>query len=167
MSRAKRYAILMSLAVIVAGLSVSGAGAMGQKRGIGIIPVGFSINPDQYVLGLQAEFDEMYKTRFAPSVDVGFGDDVTLVSFNLDLKVDLFSPPNSGSTLYAGAGGTIAYIDPKNFDSDTEIGMSLLGGIKLGMGEKNYYSIEARYGIGDIADFKLLGGVMFGFGGAE
>jgi hypothetical protein len=166
MRRARRWVTICGLAMMLWCLGVSGAGAAAQ-HGIGLIPVGFSINPDQYVIGLQAALKEYHKMTFAPSVDLGFGDDVTLVTANFDLKLDLFTPPGSASILYAGAGGTIAYIDPKKGDSDTEIGMSLIGGIKLGLGRKNYYNIEARYGIGDIPDFKLLGGIMFGFGGGE
>jgi hypothetical protein len=65
---------------------------------------------------------------------------------------------------YIGAGPTIAIIDPEFGDGDTEIGLSLLGGFKIAAGNNNFYNVSARFGIGDIPDFKILFGYMFGLG---
>lgn len=167
MSMLKWFVVFTLCVVIAGGLTAPTAMADDAKLGFGLRPLGFSINPDQYVLGVQAVLGKYYRGRFAPSVDFGFGDNVTVITGNFDFKIDLFSPPKSRSVFYAGAGPTLSYITPDGGDSDTEIGLSLLGGIKLGMNEKNYYNIEARFGVGDIPDFKLLAGVMFGFGSTE
>lgn len=164
MSMSKRLMNLALCVLVISGLIAPAAAADEAKMGLGLRPLGFSINPDQYVLGAQAVLGTYYRGRFAPSVDFGFGDNVTVITGNFDLKIDLFSPPKSESVFYVGAGPTLSYISPDVGESDTEIGLSLLGGVKLGMSEKNYYNIEARFGIGDIPDFKLLAGVMFGFG---
>lgn len=167
MSLSKRLVFLAVCACLLGGLIAPAAAVNGAKMGLGLRPLGFSINPDQFVLGVQAVLGEYYRGRFAPSVDFGFGENLTLITGNFDLMIDLFSPPKSEAAFYIGGGPTLSYISPETGDSDTEIGLSLLGGIKLGMSEKNYYNIEARFGIGDIPDFKLLAGVMFGFGGAR
>lgn len=160
----KRIVFLAVCACLIGGLIAPAAAANSPRMGLGLRPLGFSINPDQYVVGVQAVMGKYYRGRLAPSVDFGFGDNATVITGNFDLKIDLFSPPKSEAVFYVGGGPTLSYISPDVGDSDTEIGLSLLGGIKLSMSEKNYYNIEARFGIGDIPDFKLLAGVMFGFG---
>lgn len=134
------------------------------KFGIGIEPVGFGINPDQYTFGIQGILGRFKKLQFGPSVDFGFGDGQELTTVNLDLLLDLVSPPKTDAVFYVGVGQGINVIKKKGEKRDTEIGLNIVGGIKLPFGSKNYYNVDARYGIGDVPDFKLLIGVMFGFG---
>ncbi|MDH3214869.1 MAG: hypothetical protein OEN01_01095 [Candidatus Krumholzibacteria bacterium] len=161
-----RKGVLASVLAVVLTVCtlVASATAKDANFAIGVRPIGFSTNPDQYTLGVQSVMGRVSRMRFAPSVDFGFGDDVNLTALNFDLKLDLFSPPKASALFYAGLGPTISIISPDQGDTDTEIGLSLVGGIKLPFGQKNYYNLETRFGIGDIPDFKLLIGVMFGFG---
>lgn len=167
MSATQRSVILIVSMLLIAGLAGPVPARAATPVGIGLRPLGFSIDPDQYVLGVQAVMGKYYAGRFAPSVDFGFGEDMTVITGNFDLKIDVLSPPKSEAVFYLGGGPTLSYLSPDGGDSDTEIGLSILGGVKLGMTEKHYYNIEARYGIGDIPEFKLLAGVMFGFGESD
>jgi hypothetical protein len=124
---------------------------------------GYGINPDQFVFGAQAVSRRMsYGVRLAPSVDLGFGDNATTYLLNLDVQFLSSRFPKSSSAFYVGAGPAIAIIDVNNFGSDTEIGINIVGGLKLPMGSGNWYNLEGRFGIGDVPDFRILFGVLFG-----
>jgi len=125
---------------------------------------GLGLNPDQFVIGLQGAYGSAVGPfQFAPSFDLGFGDNMTTYILNGDLRLPI-SLPKSNSRVYIGAGPTIAVYDTKFAGSDTEIGLSLLGGIMLPMGSVNAYNLELRLGIGDIPDVRILLGIMFGGG---
>lgn len=124
---------------------------------------GFGIEPDQFVIGAQALTGGILRFGVAaPSVDFGFGDDVTTIAANGDVILPLVSPPGSNTSFYVLAGPTLAYIDPERFDSDLEIGLTLGGGIQLPFGSTDSYNLEARFGLGDIPEFRLMFGILFG-----
>ena len=127
---------------------------------------GFGLTPDQVVVGVQGQLagKKMKAFHLAPSVDFGFGDNLTTICGNLDLLL-AFGLPGSESSLYAGLGPTLAYWDYSSgvaSANDTEIGLSLVGGARFGMGSKNAYSAEVRFGVGDIPDVRILVGILFG-----
>lgn len=161
--RIKRLMTMLFLSVFVVSLPVLTAaeGAMSVK---GFGPrLGYGVNPDQFLIGGQAIMGKMFKiARLAPSIDAGFGDHATVVTFNADLQLNLFQPPGSNVKFYGLLGPTLAYIDPEAGNSDTEVGITIGGGIKMPMGSSNMYNLEARIGTGDIPDFKLMLGIYFG-----
>ena len=161
-----RYSFMRRGEMVLAAVMLLAVGVAAQDSGpkpsYGL-RAGFGLEPDQFVIGAQAELGRFAKVlRFAPSIDGGFGDNFTTVVFNADLRLDLLPLPKSEAVFYVDAGPTLLYIDHKDFDSDTEIGLSLATGLQLPMGGSNMYNIEARFGIGDIPDFRLLLGVYFG-----
>lgn len=155
------------VALIVVSVLMTGPSCLAisdMKSGIGI-RAGYSVNPDQFVIGAQSIMGAAKgKIDFSPSLDYGMGDGGSLLTANVDGSLNLFSPPGSKLVFYAGGGPTFAFIFPDEGDSDTEIGLTLLAGIKVPAGEKNFYNLVARFGIGDIPDFKILFGYMFGLG---
>jgi hypothetical protein len=65
---------------------------------------GLSGNPDQFFVGAHVEsMDLGHRTTFRPNVEAGFGDDVTLVTVDLDL-VHWMPLKNSRWQVYAGGG---------------------------------------------------------------
>lgn len=126
------------------------------------IRAGFGLDPDQIAFGLQSRSGELLpNVRFAPSIDVGFGDNLTVFSANGDLLVPL-APPDSRSAFFLGGGPTLSYIDPKVGDGDTELGISLVAGLKLPFGNSHNWTLEGRYGIGDIPEVRVMIGILFG-----
>lgn len=131
---------------------------------------GFGIDPDQFAFGVQAIFNPLFEdegsifssVQFAPSADFGLGDDLTTFLLNGDFRAILFTLPNSNMNFYGKVGPTIAFIKPDDLDSDTEVGLSLSAGMTMPMTSTNMYNLEARFGIGDIPDFRLLFGIQFG-----
>lgn len=153
-------AVLVALALAVAAAVPALAGEEpGSAYGLRI---GYSVNPDQFFFGLQSDLGSIYRDiHFMPGVDAGFGDHLTTIAFNGD--VAFFIPlPKSTAKLYALAGPTVMYWDPEHGDGDTEIGLSLGAGARMAFGGSGWYNIEARAGIGDIPDFKILMGLLFG-----
>lgn len=144
------------LLALLAGTETAAAAGFGVRGGLGI-------NPDQGVIGLQAEMGgkRLKAFRLAPSADFGFGDNVTTFCGNLDFLLHV-PFPGSGGGAYGGLGPTLTYWDVDSGQNDTEIGLSLVAGMRLGMGDRNAYNLEARFGVGDVPDFRILVGVLFG-----
>ncbi len=126
------------------------------KAALGV-RAGLSQNPDQFVVGAQAEVGSLGLATIAPSVDLGFGDNSDLTAANLDLRWYLFPLPQTGIQFYAAAGPTAVFVS-----SQSEIGLSLTAGAKIPMKGTGRYNVEARFGIGDIPDLKVMLGILFG-----
>ncbi len=130
------------------------------------VRAGFGLEPDQFVIGGQAVFGRYLKIfRFAPSVDLGFGDDMTTYNVNGDFRVSL-SPPGSTTALYVAGGPTISHFEFDN-GNDTEVGLSLVGGVNFPMSGSGSYNAEFRYGVGDIPEVRFLFGISFGGGAGK
>lgn len=155
------FVLVLAICFVSAGPLVADDGpgsAFGARAGLGL-------EPDQFVIGPQAVFGEVFHfMRFAPGIDFGFGDNVTTYSLDADLRLSLFQLPGSQANVYLDAGPTFAYFDPDKGDSDSEIGANLAAGLALPMGSSSSYNVEARLGFGDITEVRLLIGVYWGSG---
>lgn len=161
-----RVILVMSLAA-AAVFWVCAAGAAereeGPPNGYGL-RLGYGGGPQQFVVGAQALLGKRLKyLRFAPSFDAGWGDDVATYVLNLDLGLHV-PVPETRSHLYAGAGLGIASWHPRGGGSDTEVGLNLLAGVRLGTKGRMNYTVETRFGVSDVPDFRLLFGVLLGSG---
>lgn len=135
----------------------------GPNLGFGV-RTGLGLDPDQWVVGAQTVLGKTLGIfRMAPSFDVGFGSDLTTYALNLDLTLD-GTLPGSRSQLYAGAGPAIVHWDASGAGGDLELGLNLLGGFRLATKGTTQYNLEARFGLSDAPDFRLLVGVLFGSG---
>jgi len=114
---------------------------------------GISVDPDQFYFGGHFEtsplIDRLY---FRPNVEVGFGDDLTLLAANMEF-VYKFSI-NRAWNLYAGGGPALnVYMfdgDGDN-DSETEAGVNVLVGVE----QANGLFFEFKVGAIDSPDFKF------------
>jgi hypothetical protein len=129
--------------------------------------VGFSVDPDQLVLGGQAIIGEIApKLTFDPSLEFGFGDNVTVVAVNFDLHYH-FDVQGAAWRPYAGAGVGLDFqsVDNGAFQngnsSDTAIGGSLILGAGVPTQSGNRFFSELKLGLGDIPTLKVLVGWNF------
>lgn len=161
----KLIRIVLSTAVFAAlpfGMTYGQVKTDNTSKGMGL-RAGYGTNPDQFVIGVQGVLGKTLGfMRFAPSIDAGFGDDMTTFLFNADLRLLSFSPPGSPAGLYAGAGASIAVLDVSSNGSDTEVGLNVVTGLTIPMGRKNLYNLEVRIGVADMPDLRVLFGVMLG-----
>jgi hypothetical protein len=123
------------------------------------VRAGLGLQPDQFVIGAQSRLGQFLPAvRFAPGFDIGFGDDVTTFTANGDFLVTL-GLPKSPTAFYFGGGPTLTVYDFTS-GSETEIGVTAVGGLMLPMGSSNHYNLEARLGIGDVPDVRILFGLF-------
>src|SRR4029453_1376935 len=128
--------------------------------------IGFSASPDQFVFGGQLIIGEVAPDiTFDPSLEFGFGDDLTIISLNGDLHYH-FAIQGSQWRPYAGAGLTVSFVSfdaPPGVDddSDTEFGGSLILGAGVPTSAGNRFFAELKAGLGDVPDVKVMVGWNF------
>ena len=127
--------------------------------------LGAGDDPDQVLFGLHQDFGEIVENlRFQPSLDVGFGDDHTLVSGVVPVHYRF--PGDAKTTPYLGGGLVLAWIDRdppgrRGDDSDFEIAPIFVAGIEWRARRAADVLLELQLPGGDVHDAKLLVGWMF------
>ena len=108
---------------------------------------GFSTNPDDFLIGAHFKPHPIRNISVVPGVEGGFGD-TTMFAINGDVHYAL--PLKAKFGAYVGAGLTENWFD---FDSGSEwdFGGSIIAG-----GTFTKFSLEAKFGLGDTPDFKLV-----------
>jgi 3D (Asp-Asp-Asp) domain-containing protein len=101
--------------MIVAAMAVTVFASAARAQGLGV-RAGASVDPDQFYGGVHFETRELAEhLRFRPNVEVGVGDDVTLVAFNFEFTYRLppAALPRSLSMwhLYVGGGPALNIVD--------------------------------------------------------
>jgi hypothetical protein len=155
--------LIVAYVLSLSWTTVASAQQMGNHSGSGFgLRVGFGLDPDQFVIGGQFAIVQPNDVmRFVPSVDVGLGNSMTTIFFNVDV---LFRLVIEGTQVgfYGGAAGTAAYIDASGVDGSWELGIPLIAGVGLPILKNHATSIEGRFGvIGKIPDFRLLAIISF------
>jgi hypothetical protein len=126
---------------------------------------GFTFDPDQIHVGAHATFGEFFTNGFfVPNVEIGFGNDATLIAINPELVYRFSSQSEWG--FYAGGG---LGINIYNWDDDghgdgsnTDLGVNILGGARRGLSSGNDLFLELKLGLIDSPDAKITIGVTFG-----
>ena len=129
-------------------------------RGLGV-RAGASDGPDQLVAGFQLNLGEFVPNlRFQPSLDVGFGDDRTIVSAALPALYRW--PASSSLTLYGGGGLALGYVDRegRGGGADFEIAPMLAAGAEWPAGV-NRLALELDVSGGDLPGAKVVAGWWF------
>jgi hypothetical protein len=125
--------------------------ALGVRAGLGV-------DPDQFIFGVQLESPGLGRSgslMFRPSATIGIGDDITLVSGNLDMVYRAHIPA-SNWMLYFGGGPAVIYT--KFDEGDGELG----GGANLVVGAAHTRGIfvEVRNGVFPNHNLTIAGGFM-------
>jgi len=128
--------------------------------------VGLSFGPDQVHFGAHLDFGNFAEhVRFQPNVELGFGDNVNLITINGEAAYRF----NSGRNVWApylggGLGANIKSFDNGNGrdnDSETDIGANVLGGIEKGLTNGDRFFIEGKLSLNDVPDGKITMGWTF------
>ena len=162
--RLLRYslAVVIILSIFVLDTHAQGESGKASHSGLGFgLRGGFGLDPDQFVVGAQFSLGQKFHFfRVVPSVDLGLGDNMTSIDFNVDLLLRLIAEDISFG-IYGGIGPTLAYLDSKKADSKWRLGLSTVAGTQLPLSRKVATNIEGRFGIGKIPDFRLLLAIIF------
>jgi hypothetical protein len=164
---------LLVLALVATAPGTSNAGMGLEEYGP---RAGFSIDPDQFTIGMFADWGELGRqTHLVTSADLGFGDH--LFSFLLNGDVYYRFQTDKDFYPYAGGGLAIGYYNfdipdinyPPGYtgprvnvdDTATEVGLNLVGGITKDLGGYKSGTLELRLGISDVPDFKVTAQLGF------
>jgi hypothetical protein len=142
-----RNVCVRALGGLTCALVITAAPAGAQDFGI---RGGASVNPNQLYLGAHVEAGPLVdRVYFRPNVEVGFGDDLTLTTINLEFLYR-HPLPRSEWGIYGGGGPAINFY---NFDGgdETEAGFNLLFGLEHDRG----LFTEVKAGLGDSPDLKI------------
>lgn len=137
-----RYRSLLAIALILTAVaSPAFPAALGFHAGM-------TLDPDNALIGVRWTIPVAEPPiNIVPSFELGFGD-ITMIAGNLDghyvFQTNDVQP-------YVGAGITLNWFDFEG-ESDTEFGGSILGGIKF----NERWAFEAKIGLGDVPDAKLM-----------
>lgn len=167
--------MLRSSQLVVAGIvagflgaapfAASPAHAEDRDMGLkGVGPrVGVSFDPNQFVFGGHADLGDVFPQTalLFPVVEVGLGDNVTLVSLGTDLLFrfrEQFGPWNP----YAGGELAMIFADAEGGGDDTELGLSGVVGVEKGIGNSNRFAAELKFEVIDSPSVKITVGWTFG-----
>ena len=137
----------------LAGLAATSAQAGDEGFGV---RAGFSMDPDQFVLGAHMETGRVLGPAcLVPSVDLHV-DDNNLIMINVDARWYLLPIPDTGLEIYGGVGPALAIAD-----GDNEIGFTVTGGLDIPSSRGRRYAVETRFGFSDMPDLKLMFGITW------
>ena len=147
--------ILQVLCLIVLMIGVTGLAnaqvAMGVRAGV-------SVDPEQGYLGGHIETASFVSDiRFRPNVEVGFGDNRTIVGLNGEF---IYRLQNNSSGVYFGAGPAINFINidhPLGDDNRTDAGFNFMVGAEL---SRNWFA-EVKMGAFESPRLKIGIGYIF------
>jgi len=146
--------------MIVAAVALMVFAGSARAQGVGV-RAGASADPDQFYAGVHFETSELAEhLRFRPNVEVGVGDDVTLIALNFEFTYRLppAALPRSLSEwhLYVGGGPALNIFKFSN-DTRSEGGFNGL----VGLAHRRGLFVEAKVGALESPSFKFGVGYTF------
>jgi hypothetical protein len=122
--------------------------------------LGFSQTPDQFVVGGHLQWGDVApQLDFVPGIDLGFGDNTTLVSLNGDFHYRINTQTQWQP--YVGGGVGIHFFSFDNGGSDTRAGGHFIAGADVATKGHSRFFAEMKLGFGDSPDLKVLAGWSF------
>ena len=125
---------------------------------------------DQMHFGAHMKLGEVFPNfQFTPGFEAGFGDDVTIITFNGDLAYEFTELASYPWGFYGGGSLSLNYVD---FDlgglghlagdsDDWQLGLSGLAGVTMATDSGDEWMLEARFSLLDSPEFKLTLGYTF------
>ncbi len=140
------------VAIALFAVTASVVPAAAQETGV---RAGVSVNPDQFYFGGHVETGNLVgNLRFRPNLEVGVGDNVTLVAFNIEFAYHF--PSQRSWHAYAGGGPALNFIRFRG-ETASEGGLNLLIGVQHARG----LFAELKVGTLDSPDVKIGVGYAF------
>jgi hypothetical protein len=138
--------LFVGAALLIGALHVSSPPAYAQEFGV---RAGVSVDPDQFYFGGHFQTEPLIdRLRFRPNVEIGLGDDQTVVGFNVEFAY--FFQTRNPWQLYAGGGPALNLIT-FNDNTEAEGGFNALVGVEHARG----LFFEFKIGAIDSPEFKF------------
>jgi hypothetical protein len=166
----RRILPALSMLLLISGLVAGPAGAQSTDSGSRVLPVPTGLRAgytswdevSQMHFGAHAKLGDLFpNVQLVPSLEMGFGDGLTLVAVNGDLSYRFTELVSYPWELYGGGSLAFNYIKPRNVDSDFQLGLSGLVGLSKTLSGGNEIMFETRFGILDSPGFKATIGYTF------
>ncbi len=148
-------------------LIVTSASSLSAQRVFGLHGIGprlgVTIDPDQFHFGGQLDLGDLApQLMMVPNVEVGLGDNLTVITTMLEVDYRFRQDWGSWNPYLGGGIGPVFY-DSDFGRSNTELGLTLQGGIARRLVSRaGFMFIEVKLGLVDAPDFKATVGWMFG-----
>jgi hypothetical protein len=144
MKRLSLFAVHAAMGALLLLASATTAAAQGAG-----VRAGVSVDPDQFYFGGHYETAPLVdRLRFRPNVEIGLGDDITLIGVNVEFAY--YFPTKTEWQFYAGGGPALNIVD-FNDETDTDAGFNFLFGAQSRQG----LFFEAKFGLESSPDFKF------------
>lgn len=146
--------------------AVASAGAASAETGWGLRG-GITFDPDQVHVGAHLYGGELFTNGFfLPNVEIGFGDDITLIALNPELVYKFTKRSTADWGFYMGTGLGVNFMNhdggPFHDDvSDTDLGVNFLGGMSRKLSAGNDFFLELKLGAADSPEAKITAGLTF------
>lgn len=158
-----KRAIVCALFAIAACAGTASAETAWGLRG------GITFDPDQVHVGAHMLAGELFENGyFLPNVEIGFGDNLTIIALNPELVYKFTNRNTTPWGFYIGGGLGINFVNWDNDDfpdrgddSDTDLGLNILGGMSRKLSDGNDFFVELKLGIADSPDAKITAGFTF------
>ena len=161
MTMKHRAATVLLLAALSASSLAAQATAPSSEQpkghsGLGFgLQAGIGFTPTQFVVGAQYSLGKgLGIFRVVPNVHFGFGD-ATTFDFNVDFLARVIAK-DAGFGFYAGAAPTFT-----TWEGDSSFGFTVVAGTQLPILKGHATNLEARFGIGDVPEFRILAAIVF------
>ena len=157
---------LLLVAALVLSPVAAQAGAPAVVSGGPRVGLSSDSGTDQIVLGGQLSLPEFAPDwSFVPSLELGFGDDASVIALNFDALYHLrFADSDWRPYLGGGLGVGFVSVDlppPYHDASDTVVGVNAVMGFSVPTNSGDHWFAELRLGLGDLPDLKIIGGFNF------
>jgi hypothetical protein len=150
----RQFARIACIFVFAAGCGLLTAAPASAQTSAGI-RAGLSVDPDQFYFGGHVETRPLIdQLRFKPNVEIGIGNDLTLVAMNVEFAYVF--PSRRDWNMYAGAGPALVIVDT-NSDTDSGGGFNLL----VGASHDSGLFVEFKVGMVDSPNVKIGVGYSF------
>ena len=160
----KKIGIAAALSILLASAAVAQGGP--SLRGWGF-RAGVSDRPDQFIVGAQADFGELFENlAFIPNVELGVGDDQNILSVTAPV---FFRWPEAGPfDFYAGGGISTGFVDRDEADEPGEddgvefiIAPMIAAGLAWPIGQGSEGAVELAATANELQNLKLVFRYMF------
>jgi len=134
------------------GVSSAAAQGVGVRAGV-------SGSPDQFYVGAHADMPAFDRVRFRPNVELGAGQDLTLVAFNLDLVYRSKAGRQPWAILVGGGPAANLRRRDRPSGSSSDIGGGL--NVLVGAAHSGGFFTELKVGLIDSPGIKFGVGYTF------
>lgn len=166
----KIFVLVLALSLVACAAMAQDEAVESKKVEIGL-RAGYTMTPDQFHFGAHADLGQVIAPlRLVPNIEIGFGDNITMVCLNGDLIYDFADTPFSvGGELGINyvkydLGDLSGFAGLPGFDIDdtsTDLGLSILGNYNYLMSNGKTLLLEVKIGLSNSADAKITVGYNF------